>query len=79
MSNSINMFNIYRAPLSYKTTVAKCFAQIAVNLGNDIGFYFRWVFERLQTSTASTKEKDKDRKSWILLSLREVNSIYYHL
>ncbi|CAJ0634656.1 10137_t:CDS:2 [Entrophospora sp. SA101] len=74
LSGFESIFEDSRAPLSYKTTVAKCFAQIAVNLGNDIGFYFRWVFEHLQTSTASTKEKDKDRKSWILLSLREVFS-----
>ncbi|CAG8780024.1 17461_t:CDS:2, partial [Racocetra fulgida] len=60
------------APTNFKTAVAKCLAQTALIMNNEISSFFRWIFERLQASDSSSKEKEKERKLWLLTSLREV-------
>ncbi|KAF0561158.1 Serine/threonine-protein kinase SMG1 [Gigaspora margarita] len=66
------IFEDSRAPTNFKTAVTKCLAQTALLMNNDINNYFRWIFERLQASDSSSKEREKERKLWLLTSLREV-------
>jgi hypothetical protein len=54
--------------------VAKCLALIAFNLNNEISSYFHWLFERLQITSTSSIEREKERKIWLLFSLKEVGT-----
>ncbi|CAG8478500.1 7348_t:CDS:10 [Funneliformis caledonium] len=68
------VFEDIRAPVNFKTAVAKCLALIAFNLNNEINTYFRWLLERLQIANTNSIEREKERKFWILFSLKEVLS-----
>ncbi|CAI2173764.1 5161_t:CDS:10 [Funneliformis geosporum] len=68
------VFEDIRAPVNFKTAVAKCLALIAFNLNTEINTYFRWLFERLQITNTNSIEREKERKFWILFSLKEVLS-----
>ena len=63
-----------RATVNFKTAVAKCLALIAFNLNNEISSYFRWLFERLQITSSNSIEREKERKFWLLFSLKEVGT-----
>ncbi|CAG8459304.1 17347_t:CDS:10, partial [Acaulospora colombiana] len=66
------LFEDLRAPATFKTAVAKCLAQTAIIMNNEINLYFRWVFDRLHM--LGTGSKEKERKVWLLASLREIFS-----
>ncbi|GBC43817.2 serine/threonine-protein kinase SMG1 isoform X3 [Rhizophagus irregularis DAOM 181602=DAOM 197198] len=68
------VFEDIRATVNFKTTVAKCLALIAFNLNNEISSYFHWLFERLQITSTNSIEREKERKIWLLFSLKEVLS-----
>ncbi|CAG8432924.1 6070_t:CDS:10 [Diversispora eburnea] len=68
------IFEDLRAPHTFKLAIAKCLAQMAIIMNTEINLYFRWVFERLRASGISSKEKEKERKIWLLTSLREIFS-----
>lgn len=68
------VFFLHRATVNFKTTVAKCLALIAFNLNNEISSYFHWLFERLQITSTNSIEREKERKIWLLFSLKEVRT-----
>ncbi|GET01157.1 serine/threonine-protein kinase SMG1 isoform X2 [Rhizophagus clarus] len=68
------VFEDNRATVNFKTAVAKCLALIAFNLNSEISSYFHWLFERLQIISTNSIEREKERKIWLLFSLKEVLS-----
>ncbi|CAG8553655.1 2074_t:CDS:10, partial [Ambispora leptoticha] len=65
------VFEDTRAPANFKLLVAKCIANIATISENNLESFFRWIFERLHASGSGVKEKERERKLWLLISLRE--------
>ncbi|CAG8751838.1 9292_t:CDS:2, partial [Acaulospora morrowiae] len=63
------LFEDQRPPATFKSAVAKCLAQTAVIMNNEINLYFRWVFDKLHVTGTSSREREK--KIWLLVSLRE--------
>ncbi|CAG8560727.1 5738_t:CDS:10, partial [Ambispora gerdemannii] len=65
------VFEDTRAPANFKLLVAKCIAYIATISENNLESFFRWIFERLHAPGPGIKEKERERKIWLLISLRE--------
>ncbi|KAG9306966.1 hypothetical protein G9A89_000880, partial [Geosiphon pyriformis] len=69
-----SIFEDIRVPTNFKIALARLLGQIAANLNNNIGQYIRWLFDRLQSSGTGIKEKERERKTWLLGSLKELFS-----
>ncbi|CAG8612564.1 10733_t:CDS:10, partial [Paraglomus occultum] len=69
-----SLFEDTRSPSNARLLLSKFLAQVALNMKDDIELYLRWTFERLHVTASGNRDKDKERKMWIVASLRELLS-----